>query len=91
MAILTKERFFGEGISLNGEDNPVDAFSLQLSNIREKRLKDLIGDKSFSAFNIVDKFEEIAEAINRADKQAHDDNIDHINKYAINFKIKKWN
>ena len=91
MAIRTEKTFFGEGISSNGEEDPKAAFKSHVCDMRKKRLYDLLSAKQLYCLNdILIRFEEIASAISKADKQSYADNAGFINKYRIDFKVKEW-
>ena len=91
MAIIEKERYFGEGISSYGEEDARVAFNSHLCDVRVKRLIDLIGsDAKLSPGSIVAKFEDIVEAINCADNQVRNDNSEFIVHHNISFSVKEW-
>lgn len=87
MAIETKDRFFGDGISQYGESDPVAAFNQHRRHLRQQRLTDALGAGSEGKFpiaTIADRFETIALAIAKADAQAFGDNEDFCRLHNIN-------
>jgi hypothetical protein len=84
MAILKKDMCFGEGISSYGEIDPQAAFNQHRRYLREKRLDDLLGrDAKTPNSEIGRRFQEIAAAIEAADKQAVVDNAAFIEQHSI--------
>jgi hypothetical protein len=84
MAITKQDRYFGEGISSQGEENPHTAFTDHLQRIREKRVIDAIGaDRKLSATEIVDRYFQIKAAIEAADKQVINDNTEFMQEHGI--------
>ena len=89
MAIVTKDRHFGEGLDSRGEENANTAFFGHLRHVRKKRMQDLLGqDAKLSIDDIERKFEEITLAIQKADEQVYHDNIEFIQQHAIKYRIK---
>jgi hypothetical protein len=91
MPITISERFFGEGISGYGEEQAAIAFKAHQKDIRIKRVIDCLGkDAKLSCQEIVSRFEEVAEAMNRADVQVENDNFVFVKEHKIDFKVKDW-
>ncbi len=79
MAIETRDRYFGDGISNYGEAEPIAAFNQHRRHLRQQRLNDALGggqDSKFTIAQIADRFETIALAVQKADDQAFGDNAD---------------
>ena len=84
MPIITKDRFFGEGISGYGEEAAETAFSAQKEHIREKRLNDSLGaDSKLNNSQLSHNFEKVKAAIEAADDQVYADNADFVKKHGI--------
>lgn len=84
MPIITKNLFFGEGISTYGEANPIKALEYHREEIRRKRLCDKFNsDIKLTLLEIIRSIETINNCIQAADNQVEIDNFefitDHIN------------
>ena len=84
MPIRTEGRFFGEGLSSSGVDEPGSAFRQHRRHVRQQRLYDLLGKSpDLSNGQLADKFEEIAAAISAADEQVVQDNAAFMKQHGI--------
>jgi len=92
MPIREEDRCFGEGLSSYGEEDPHRAFEKHKAHLRSKRLEDLLGkDTKLDCDDLSNKFENIALAINAADKQSNDDNAAFLKKHSIQpLKLTSW-
>lgn len=84
MPIITKDRYFGEGIHQSGADTPSDALRMHRRHVRLQRLQDLLGkDTNLSQSQIEEKFDLITNAISAADEQVDRDNAAFIKKHKL--------
>lgn len=74
MPIVTKNRFFGEGLPHTGEDNPITALLAHRNDIRVQRLKSNYGEEPMRAAKIAGDFDVISQIIKAADRQVFIDN-----------------
>ena len=84
MPIITKDRYFGEGISIYGEDSPAAALATHRQHVRIQRLNDALGKEvKLEASQISNKFDIIKAAIEAADNQVDSDNAKFIKQHNL--------
>ncbi len=84
MPIITKDRYFGEGIYQSGAETPSDALRQHRKHVRLQRLQDLLGkDINLSQSQVEEKFDRITDAIKAADAQVDSDNAAFIKKHKL--------
>lgn len=84
MPIITKDRYFGEGISSYGDESPATALATHRRHVRIQRLHDALGKEAkLEAHNISEKFDVIKAAIEAADNQVDTDNAEFIAQHNL--------
>ena len=84
MAIVKKDRFFGEGVAPSGAETALAALEQHRDYVRQQRLKDALGkDASLGVPQISHKFGEIVSAIKAADDQVAADNKELLEEYGL--------